>query len=123
MIAYSALFNDIPAPPDTVVTLLLTGGSSAQAADWPSTLAQLVRVTGLSTAGAAFTVFFNARSTHAAVGASGTSVTTGTSVGSTGNTYPIYLGVPRAFQIPGGSTGWSVAAYTSGLAIVEIWKR
>jgi hypothetical protein len=29
----------------------------------------------------------------------------------------------RYLQIPGGSTGWSIAAYTSGIAQVEVWRK
>lgn len=123
MRSYGALTNSIHGYADTVHTMLLTGGSSAQAMDWGSSLSQIARITGVSTGGAAFSVFANLVSTHAAVPASGSSVTTGTTAGSTGNTYPVLAGVPREFQIPAWSTGFSIAAYTSGIAIVEVWKR
>ena len=50
---YSALTNGIRGYADTVHRILLTGGSSAQAMDWGSTLAQIARITGETTAGAA----------------------------------------------------------------------
>lgn len=121
MRAYGALTNGIEGYPDTVHRILLTGGSSAQAMDWGSTLSQIARFTGMTTAGAAFTIFANLVSTHAAVPASGSSVTTGTTAGSTGNNLPVMT--PRSFQIPAWSTGFSIAAYSSGFAIVEVWKR
>lgn len=124
MRAYGALTNGIHGYPDTVHSILLTGGSSAQAIDWGSTLSQLARFTGLTTAGLALAIFANLVSTHAAVPASGSSVTTGTTAGSTGNNIPVGLNPNfREFQIPAWSTGFSVAAYSCGFAIVEVWKR
>lgn len=132
MRAYGALFNDIPQSPDTVQRLLMTGGSSAQAMDWPSSAAavfanatsagaHLVRVTAITTAGAQMSAFFDPVSTFAAVPTSGSSVTTGTTVGSTGNSLPLFGS--RLFSVPTWSTGWSVAFLTSGYAIVEVWKK
>lgn len=120
---YGALhpIDHISVPPDTVNTLLMTGGSSAQAMDWPSTLSQMARFTGLSTAGAQFNFMVNLISTHANVPSSGSSVTTGTSAGSTGNSIPV-LGT-REFQIPSFSTGFSVAALTSGHILLEVWRK
>lgn len=131
---YSALnpIDQIPMPPDVVQTLLMTGGSSAQAMDWPNSTggagtaassvgAHLVQFTGFTTAGAQFNFMANVISTHAAVPSSGTSATTGTTAGSTGNNIPV-LG-QRTMQVPPWSTGWSVAAYTSGIVMVEIWKK
>jgi hypothetical protein len=124
MRAYGAPPIDIPGYPDTVHRILLTGGSSAQAMDWGSTLSQLARFTGATTSGAVFALFVNLVSTHAAVPSSGSSVTTGTSANSTGNNLPVGPDPnSRLFQIPAWSTGFSVAAYTSGFAIVEVWKR
>lgn len=123
MRAYGSLINGIPEYADTVLTIALTGGSSAQSMDWGSTLSQIARFTGLTTAGAAFTIFANLVSTHAAVASSGSSVTTGTTAGSTGNNYTVLAGQSRLFQIPAWSTGFSVASFTSGLAQVEVWRK
>lgn len=125
MRAYGALTNKIHGYPDTVHRILLTGGSSAQAMDWGSTLTQLARFTGISATGAsALSLFVNLVSTHAAVPASGSSVTTGTTAGSTGNSLPVGPNPnSRLFQVPAWSTGFSVAAISSGWAIVEVWKR
>lgn len=123
MRAYGALTNEIEGYPDTIHRILLTGGSSAQAMDWGSSLGQVARFTGMTTAGAAFAIFANLVSTHAAVPTSGSSITTGTSAGSVGNNIPVPMGVPRTFQIPAWSTGFSVAGWSSGFAIVEVWKR
>src|SRR3990167_5074569 len=113
MRAYGALTNDIPGYPDTIHRILLTGGSSAQSMDWGSTLSQLARFTGMTTAGAAFAIFVNLVSTHAAVPASGSSVTTGTTAGSTGNDIPVGPNPSfREFQVPAWSTGFSVAAWS-----------
>ena len=120
MRAYGALTNDIHGYPDTIYRILLTGGSSAHAMDWISP-PQLARFTGMTTAGLAFAIFANLVSTHAAVPTSGSSVTTGTTAGSTGNNLPVMT--PREFQVPAWSTGFSVAAWSSGYAIVEVWRR
>ena len=111
----------IPFPPDTVNTLLITGGSSGQAMDWPSTLSQLVRVSFISTAGVVQNGVVNLLSTHAAAPSSGSSVTTGTTVGSTGNN--LVVQGTRTFQIPAVSTGFSVYGFSSGLAQLEIWHK
>lgn len=103
----------IPVPPDTVVTLLIAG-SSGQAADWPSGT-QMVRFTGVSTAGAQLNFNVNLFSTKAAAPSSGTSTE-----GTTGFQYPV-LGRAE-FQLPS-STGFSVAALSSGYVMVECWKR
>lgn len=132
MRAYGALFNDFPLPPDTVQTLFMTGGSSAQALGWQTSAAStatdaraagahLVRFTGMTSAGAAFGFMVNLVSTHAAVPSSGTSVTTGTTAGSTGNNIGIVGS--GTFQIPAWSTGYSVAAFSSGYVIAEIWRK
>lgn len=130
MRTYGALnpIDQISLPPDTVQTVLLTGGSSGQAMDWANSTvgstavsAQLVRFTGMTSGGAQFNFMANLISTHAAVPASGTSITTGTSVGSTGNNIPV-LGVGM-FQIPAFSTGYSVAAFTSGYVMAEVWRK
>ena len=121
---YSALSDRIRGYPDTVHRILLTGGSSAQAMDWGSTLAQIARITGETTAGAAMALYANLVSTHAAVPSSGSSTTTGTTAGSTGNNLPVGINPNhREFLIPAWSTGFSVASYSSGIAIVEVWRR
>lgn len=129
MRSYSALHptEQIPIAPDTVQTLLL-GASAGQAMDWANSTvgssaaqAQLVRFTGYTTGGASFNFQVNLVSTHAVTPSSGTSITTGTSVGSTGNSMTV-LG-ERTYQIPGHSTGWSAVAITSGYVIAEVWRR
>ena len=116
-------------PPDTVYTFLITG-SSAQAADWLSSAsvavanaaaanAGLCRVSGMTTAGNvtyAFTV--NLQCTAAAAVSSGLS-----SGGATNANVPMAGLSPRMFQIPGGSTGFSVGAASSGFVILEVWKK
>lgn len=132
MRSYAGLFRDFPLPPDTVQTMLMTGGSSAQAMGWqtsaastavdaPTAGAHIVRFTGMTSAGAVFGFMVNLVSTHAAVPTSGAVVTTGTTAGSTGNNIPIVgSGI---FLIPSWSTGYSVAAFTSGYVIAEIWRK
>ena len=115
-------------PPDTVYTFLITG-SSAQASDWLSSAsvavanaaaaaAGLVRLSGMTTAGAAYAFTANLQCTAAAAPSSGLS-----SGGATNANIPMSGLAPRMYQIPGGSTGFSVGAGSSGLVILEVWKK
>jgi len=119
--------DGIPMIPDRVTTLLMTGGSSAQAGDWLSSgstavanaataAVSIVRLSGMTTAGAAFLFSANLKSTSAAVPASGTSIA------SSGVNQPIGP-TQQYFQVPGDSTGWSFAAFTSGYVIMEQWHK
>lgn len=124
--------DNIPTPPDTVATFVMTGGSSVQASDWFSSgstaLAnagtaggpQIVRFTGRTSAGSSdFYFMVNLFSTLAvAVPASGTTVGMGAS---SGVSFPI--NGQGIYQIPAGSTGYSVAALTSGLVFAEQWRK
>tara|TARA_R110000868_G_scaffold142759_8_gene360227 strand:- start:6973 stop:7362 length:390 start_codon:yes stop_codon:yes gene_type:complete len=118
--------DQVPVPPDTVTTFLMTGGSSAQAADWlssGSTAAasaavagvHIVRITPLTTAGGTFFCAANLMSTAAAV------PTSGTSIASTGVSHPVMAAT--LFQVPGGSTGFSFAAFSSGIVQMEQWRK
>ena len=118
--------DQVPVPPDTVTVFIMTGGSSAQAADWLSSGSTvtanaavagvgIVRITPVSTGGGAFFCMANLLSTAAAV-----PLTSGTSV-SSGASHPVSS--PSAFQVPGGSTGYSFAALTSGIVIMEQWRK
>jgi len=129
MRTYGALspIDQIEQPPDTVQTLLIAAGAP-QALDWAnstvgaaSAKAQLVRFSGVSTAGATINFTVNLVSTHAAAPSSGTSVTTGTTAGSTGNNVPVHGS--RTFQIPSWSTGYSVALLSSGYVFAEVWRK
>lgn len=108
---------DAPAPPDTVNTLLIEG-SSGQAMDWPanSSIGGIVRFSGVSTAGATLNFMVNLFSTHAAAPSSAASTQ-----GTTGFGFSV-MG-DRTFQLPGESTGFSVAALSSGYVMVEVWKK
>lgn len=130
---YGALRSiaNIPLPPDTVQTLLLAG-ATAQSFDWPnstggastnasSNACQIVRFTFHSTGGIPLAGMVNLFSTAANAPSSGSSATTGTTAGSTGNSVPV-LGQGQ-FQIPGYSTGWSAAMISSGYCIAEIWRK
>ena len=111
--------DNIPVPADTIDTILLTGGSSAQKADYPTGAAGgLMRVTPMTTAGAAFLVFLNASSSLASVPSSGS---TNSSAASSGISTPVPF--QMSFQVPGNSTGYSVAAFTSCYCQIEYWKK
>src|SRR5690242_7012268 len=97
-----------PNAADTVNTLLIAG-SSGQAMDWPAGTG-IARFTGVSTSGALLNFMVNLWSTIAAAPSSG-QVTS--SAGSTG--YPsVPVNGRDIFQISGKSTGFSVAALSSG---------
>lgn len=123
--------NTIPQSPDSVQSLLLAAGV-AQNFDWPNSTggaaanattaqAQVVRFTFMTTAGALLGGMVNLFSTNANAPTSGSSATTGTTAGSTGNSVPV-LG-QALYQIPGYSTGWSAASPSSGWCIAEIWRK
>jgi hypothetical protein len=103
----------VPLPPDTVYTLLIAG-SSGQAVDWP-TNTQIVRLSGVTTSGAALNFVANLFSTAAAAPSSGLSTS------STAANHPVSGAL--MFQVPGGSTGFSVAALSSGYVFAECWRR
>lgn len=117
----------VSVPADTVTVFLMTGGSSAQAQDWLSSGStatasasvagvELVRLTGVTTAGAAFLFSANLFSTGATVPSSGTSIA------SSGVSHLVGP-YPQLFQIPGQSTGFSFAAFTSGYVMMEQWNK
>ena len=131
MRAYAALLTDFAQAPDAVQTLLLAA-ATAQAMDWPNSTggaasaassagAHLVRFTACTTAMVPNNCMVNLVSTHASGPSSGTSATTGTSAGSTGNSLPV-LG-EKAYQIPTWSTGWSAISPVAGYVIAEIWRK
>lgn len=116
----------VPMPADTVYTFVMTGGSSAQASDWITTSssaganastggAGIVRFTGFSTAGLMQAFDVNLFSTAAACPASGTSIS------SSGTSHSL-IGY-GLFQIPGNSTGFSVASLVSGYIRAEVWHK
>lgn len=124
--------NNIPFPADSVQSMLLAAGV-AQAFDWPNSTggsasnattaqAHIVRITFMTTAGVSMGGMVNLYSTNANAPTSGSSATTGTTSGSTGNSVPV-IGQNNGYQIPGYSTGWSAAAPSSGWCIAEIWRR
>ncbi len=120
----------IPQPPDSVQTLLIAG-SSGQAMDWFSTGVaqanaaaadiQFVRFTGVTTAGATLNFMVNLYTTQAAAPSSGSSNGNSTNSGSSGVNHPVQGN--GLFQLQGQSTGFSVAALSSGYIMVEAWKR
>ena len=105
---------DYPVAPDTKTTILLAA-NTAQAIDYPSD-AQVMRLTGLTTAGAEFPFYANLQSTAAALPSSGTTATTGT----TGVSVPVV--VSRVFAVAS-STVWSCSAHGAGYVTAEFWKR
>lgn len=109
--------QDAALPPDSANTLLIAG-SSGQAMDWPSgsSVGGIVRFSGVSTAGALLNFMVNLMSTKAAAPSSGASTE-----GTTG--YGMHVQGTRLFQIPGDSTGFSVAALSSGYVTAEVWKK
>lgn len=126
MRTYGALnpIDGIPMPPDTVYTKLLAAGVG-EAADWPAD-SHLVRFTGMSSqlssaVNGPHEFMVNLISTHAVVPTQGSSATTGTTAGSTGNSMPV--AGARTFQIPSFSTGFSVIGIGSGYVIAEIWRK
>ena len=128
MRTYGVLSNanlGIPNPPDTIKTFLVAA-ATPQASDWESTGStavtdaaaagtQIVRFTGWSTAGTTPINFMvSLGSTRAAAPSSGSSVATFPNQPVMGS---------REFQVPGGSTGYSIAVLSSGYVFVEQWRK
>jgi hypothetical protein len=116
-----------PVPPDTVYSLVMTGGSSAQALGWISSAgsavanaaaagAGIARITAITSAGTDTLMCINLYTTAANV------ISSGSSYGSSGISHPV-VGKDNLFQIPGGSTGFSVASITSGYFFLEQWRK
>ena len=109
--------ESVPVQADTQQIILLAA-NTPQAMDWAvgsSNIGKIVRLTGLSSAGAQFNFLVNLQSTFANIPTTGTST-----LGSTYGTPVLGQGL---FQVGGGSTGWSAAAQSSGYVIAEIWKQ
>ena len=120
-------------PADTVFTFVMTGGSSAQASDWLSTASTamanaaaagvgLVRITPISTGTIPLYCTANLHSTYAAANLATSGLSSGSANASTNIGYPIPA-VGQTFQVSGASTGFSVAAQTSGYIHVEMWRK
>lgn len=112
MMAYGALrpTDQIPVPPDTVGVAIISTALAVVAQDWPAD-AQLV------TFGSTMGFFANMRSTHANVPSTnqaGTTVSSGLQE---------YLQSGVTYQIPGGSTGYSLVAPTSGVVTLSFWRK
>ena|SRR5258708_3276053 len=104
-------------PPDTVATFALSVNTPI-AQDWPAGT-NMARLTGLTTLGAALGFYFQDGSTKATF--AGSSVfSSGTSVSSQNNSA---IFGSKDYQIPGGSTGFSLVAGSSGQVTVECWSR
>lgn len=111
--------------PDTVQTLLIAG-SSGQAMDWISSgstvvanaavsKVNIVRFSGMTTAGAQLNFIVDLQSTAASAPSSGSSF-------SSTSSRMVVMGT-RVMEVTGGSTGWSVAALSSGYVFCEQWRR
>ena len=111
--------SQVPLVPDTRLSLLLTA-ASGQAFNWPSSEAQLIRVSvGSTISGVHGPAFFDFASTGAALPTTGGVFTT---LGSSGG-IPVSVGQPRMFQRSADSTGFSVIAGSSVSICVECWKK
>lgn len=113
MRSISANANTFQVAPDTK-TVLLLAADTAQSIDYP-TGAYLCRLTGLTTAGAAFNFYANMHSTGANLPSSGTTSSTATGVS-------VPVANVREFAIAG-STQWSAIAHAAGYVTAEFWTR
>lgn len=108
----------VSVPPDTKLSLLLTA-ASAQAFDYPSSDAQLFRVTVNSTiSGVRGPVAFNFDSTAVSLPTTGAVITTASS-----NGLLVSVDTPRMFQRPPTSTGFALIAGSSYSVCIEFWKK
>lgn len=115
----------IPQPSDSVITFLIAG-SSGQASDWLSSGAtavanaaaagvRFVRFTGVSTVGSSLNFSVNLQTTQAAAPSSGTLMGQ-----SSGLSHPV--NGSGMFRVLSSSTGFSVAALSSGYIMCEQWR-
>jgi len=109
--------NNIPIPSDVQAKFPLAANTPL-AADWPAG-SDIARVTGVTTLGGPLAFYFNDGSTKAS-SAADSSFTSGTSQSSGLSSYVVGS---RDFQIPGTSTGFSLAAASSGVVSVEVWGK
>lgn len=118
MRSYGGRIIDINLPADTVLTSVMTAGAG-QAFDWPggSSVANLVRFSGATTASGAYGFGVNLFTTQAHWSAAASTFTTGSS-----GTTICPTGQPRIFKVPGNSTGFSMIGGSSGIIGVEVWK-
>lgn len=108
-------------PADTQNCILMAAATAAALAVPAG--AGMVRLTGMTTAGALLNFFANFLSSAAQAPTS--SVTAGSS-GSTDLNVPFVNGGGSYYQLPGGTAGSSVIglfSYTSGVIVAEWWKR
>lgn len=108
-------------PADTQNCLLLAAATAAALAVPAG--AGMVRLSGLTTAGALLSFYVNFLSSAAQAPTS--SVTAGSS-GSTDLNVPFVNGGGGYYQLPGGTAGSSVIGIfspTSGIVVAEWWKR
>jgi hypothetical protein len=111
--------NQCPIVPDTRLSLLLTA-ASAQAFNWPSSDAQIVRISvGSTISGVTGPVFFDFASTGAALPTTGGVVST---LGSSGG-IAVSVGQPRIYQRVADSTGFSLIAGSSFSVCMEFWHK
>ncbi len=112
MRVYGALnpTNLIPIPPDTVGIAVITTAAAIVAQDYPSN-AQMVAF------GSTMEFWANMLSTKANIPSTNSA---GTTVSSGLNEY---LSPGAIYQIPGGSTGYSLTAPTSGVISMSFWKK
>lgn len=115
---FGANFIQIPVPPDLVAYAALAG-ATAEAYDYP-TGANIIRLSGVTTAAAGFGFAFNPISSAAQWPAADS---TGTTASSSLLNIIVPAGESRMFQIPGGSTGFSLVSGTSGIVGIEYWKK
>ena len=109
-----------PAPTDAIAFLVLSAGT-AQAVDYPSGT-EIVRLSGMTTAGAVLGFVVNINTSGAALGSSvvpSSGVTTATSQ----QNVICPAGWSLTYQLPGGSTGFSVVAGAAGYVSAEFWGR
>tara|TARA_R110000868_G_scaffold142446_1_gene359763 strand:- start:207 stop:485 length:279 start_codon:yes stop_codon:yes gene_type:complete len=82
----------------------------------------VIRVTPVSTSAVPLYCTVNLFSTYAGTNMATSSVSSGSINASTNISY-VVPDVGRFYQVTGGSTGFSVAAQTSGWISVEMWKK
>lgn len=102
-------------PADCVASVIGTTAGVIVAMDWPSSTGPLRP--DIASFAASVPFYLNEGSTKAAIP---TTNTTGTTLSSDRN---VFVNQEAIYQIPGGSTGFSVAFPSSGILTIEFFKK
>lgn len=112
MLTYAKPIQNLELPADTVGVVIISTAGAVVAQDWPSgsKVAQFTAPVGF---------YLNVNTTSVAVP---TTNQAGSTAPASGNVY-VPPNLPKSFQIPGGSSGYSITGGSSGVVSAEFWSK